>query len=908
MMAWLDYRGGRSRRSLLAQTLEANYLPVAASVVCVFCLVGSLLFIQRRLLQNEARLRAQSIAQVVAEQSVLAALLGDTLLLKEIAHHAMEVPDVLYVVIQPERTNDAVRETRSGVVPGQGSAALGDLTEEVADILASDEGSVMDWQARGAPTRLGTVTLGLSTARQMQTFRWFTLWTLGIAIFAYAGVLALQWRRTKNTLAPLGNLVEFTHYVSQGDLSQRAVVVKDDEVGHLAAACNEMVEALETSRRQLLLALGQAQESESRFRDLFERAPIAYHELDRDGIVLRVNQAECKLLGVDAESMVGRSILEFMAPEERPQGEAIMRRRLAGEAARAPFLRSFVRPDDSRVIAEIHSEIIRDQQGEVSGVRAALLDMTENRKAEQALRQAEDRLRQSQKMEAVGLLAGGIAHDFNNILTVILGRAELLLNLPPDGNPFRPGLTEIKAAGERASGLTRQLLTFSRKQILEPTVLSLNTVVADMETMLRRLLGEDVDVKICLEPKLGMAKCDRSQLEQLLLNLALNARDAMPDGGTLTIETANVELDPVNTGNHFEVHSEPHVMLAVSDNGQGMSAEVQSRIFEPFFTTKGLGRGTGLGLATVYGIVKQHGGNITVYSEPGFGATFKIYLPQMAGVLEPLAADAPEEAAPRGTETILLVEDEESVRSLIRDLLTADGYTLIEARDADEAILASEGHSDPIQMLITDVVLPGKNGLELAQRIQAERPDIKVLYTSGYTDNAIIHNGILRKELAFLRKPFAAKALRSKVRQVLDTRRFPAAVTVLLVDDEASSRMLLRDTLEEAGYRVLEARNGQEALQIANANHASLQLLLTDIMMPGAINGLGVAEQLRAALPHLKVLYVSGLDRSSVRIPLNSPEVAFLQKPFRLETLIRTVDKLMSRTNAGDEQVIDQGL
>jgi PAS domain S-box-containing protein len=380
----------------------------------------------------------------------------------------------------------------------------------------------------------------------------------------------------------------------------------------------------------------------------------------------------------------------------------------------------------------------------------------------------EAQLRQSHKMEAVGQLAGGVAHDFNNIVAVIMLQSELLLaQLDQSDNTLRR-VEEIRKASHRAASLTQQLLAFSRKQVLQPKVLDLNAIVSDMDKMLRRLIGEHIEFLTVPEAGLGQVKADRSQIEQVVMNLAINARDAMPKGGKLAIETANVELDENYVKHHINVEPGRYVMLAISDTGTGIDEQTKARIFEPFFTTKEQGKGTGLGLSTVYGIVKQSGGHIWVYSEVGFGTTFKIYLPRLDEAAESgLSADV-QAALPQGTETILLVEDEEMIRKAAREILEAHGYRVLEAAGGDEALTIGRDHKHPIQLLMTDVVMPQMNGRELAERLLPLRPQLKVLYMSGYTDDAIVHHGVLEEGTAFLEKPFTAKALTHKVRELLD--------------------------------------------------------------------------------------------------------------------------------------------
>jgi signal transduction histidine kinase len=394
----------------------------------------------------------------------------------------------------------------------------------------------------------------------------------------------------------------------------------------------------------------------------------------------------------------------------------------------------------------------------------------ERQQAEETIKQRDEQLRQAQKMEAIGNLAGGIAHDFNNLLTVITGYSELVLKKIPETDPQRRKLEEIKKAGDRAAALTQQLLAFSRRQILQPKIVDLNGIISAMGSMLQRLVGEDVQVNIALAPDLGRVKADPGQLEQVIMNLVVNARDAMPSGGKVTIETVNVDRVPVFSSRADLNKKRPYIMLAVSDTGTGMDAATRARIFEPYFTTKAAGKGTGLGLSTVYGIVKQSDGEILVYSEPGHGATFKIYLPREDRVAADIGAATPAESLPVGTETILLVEDEPGVRAFAGEALRMQGYTILEAKHGIDAQVLSTQHPSPIHLLLTDVVMPQMNGREVAERLLSQRPGLKVLYMSGYAEQAVINRGIMDSGFAFLQKPFTQPALVSKVREVLDAR------------------------------------------------------------------------------------------------------------------------------------------
>jgi signal transduction histidine kinase len=404
----------------------------------------------------------------------------------------------------------------------------------------------------------------------------------------------------------------------------------------------------------------------------------------------------------------------------------------------------------------LRTEELSDANRRLSDANRELLEEIAERKSLQ------EQLVQSQKMEAIGRLAGGVAHDFNNLLTVILGFSDLILADAAEAPAHAP-VEQIKAAAERAAALTHQLLAFSRKQVLQPRVLNLNTVVTDMEKMLRRLLGEDIELTTVLSRDLAPIMADATQLEQVIMNLAVNARDAMPEGGRLTIETANVTLGEEYCREHVEVQPGKYAMLAMTDTGHGMDAETRERIFEPFFTTKESGKGTGLGLSTVFGIVKQSGGSIWVYSEPGRGTTFKVFLPRV----DEVAAEAPEIRGieERGTETVLVVEDDEKVRALVRTVLSALGYTVFEAGDASEAIMFRTRYTGPVHLLLTDMVLPQMSGRELSEKLTSLDPGLKVLFMSGYTETGA---EMLGPNTAFIQKPFTPQALGRKVRDVLD--------------------------------------------------------------------------------------------------------------------------------------------
>jgi PAS domain S-box-containing protein len=525
-----------------------------------------------------------------------------------------------------------------------------------------------------------------------------------------------------------------------------------------AAVTAMLLAAAISERQQVEAALRQ---SEARFAKLFHANPAAIVlSVPATGRFLDVNDSYLRLVGYNREEVVGRISLElgiWANPVERARIVEALRTHGA-----VRDMEITVRRKSGELRYGLTSAELIDLDGELC-LLGMLHDITERKHLEEQLRQA-------QKMEAIGRLAGGVAHDFNNILTVIQGYTGLLLQELKAQDPLSNDIRQIQKSAERAAALTRQLLAFSRKQVLQPIVLDFNAVVTNMDQMLRRLIGEDINLMVCLEPGLGRVKADPGLIEQVLMNLAINAREAMPNGGRFTIETANVELDEEYTRLHLGVKPGPYIRLTLTDTGHGMDIETRSHIFEPFFTTKE--QGTGLGLATVHGIIAQSGGHIWVYSEPGQGASFKVYLPRVEEeigqwVRSNLLSVGPSK---RGSETILLVEDEASVRELAHRALLNEGYTVLEAAHGEEAIRVAQQHQGAINLLVTDVVMPGgMSGGQLVERLSPLRPEMKVLYMSGYTDDAVVRYGILGASIAFLQKPFTPKRLASKVREVLDT-------------------------------------------------------------------------------------------------------------------------------------------
>jgi len=492
--------------------------------------------------------------------------------------------------------------------------------------------------------------------------------------------------------------------------------------------------------------------------------------LDMKASVISWNRGAERLYGYRADEIVGKSV-EVLLPPDLAAEEAVILARLSRGENIEHYETTRQRKDGSLVDVSLTVSAIRDIDGVVVGVSKIARDLSERRKSEARLLRSEDQLRQAQKLEAVGSLAGGIAHDFNNLLSVILSYTSLALDEVEPGSPLHLDLEQIEQASERAAALTRQLLAFSRRQILEPQVIDLNKSLLGLEQMLRRVLGEQIELSLMLHAGVGHIYVDRSQLEQVVMNLVVNAHDAMPDGGNLTIETARAVLDEAAAAAHHGLSAGVYSVMAVTDTGVGMDAATVARIFEPFFTTKDRGKGTGLGLSTVFGIVRQSGGHIWVYSEPGIGTTFKVYMPESERpetlVDTPMRSLVTRALLP-GHETILLVEDEDAVRATMRTILRRQGYHVIEAQNGPDALQLCEQYRTQIHLLLTDVVMPRMNGKQLAAQIASLRPKIRVLYVSGYTENTIVHHGILDAGIAYLQKPITPLALERKVREVLD--------------------------------------------------------------------------------------------------------------------------------------------
>lgn len=518
----------------------------------------------------------------------------------------------------------------------------------------------------------------------------------------------------------------------------------------------------------------QFSDQQEMFRLITENAEDLIALIDRDGRRLYVSPAYQKIFGYTPDDLLGTSAVEQIHPDDRDT--VLAARKTVYRTGAGPRLEyRFPRKDGEWRILESSASPVRNYRGEIETLVVVSRDITERKQAEELLRQREEQLRQAQKMEAVGRLSGGIAHDFNNLLGVIIGYSESMEHwLTPD-DPLRKSAEEIRKAGERAAALTHQLLAFSRQQVLQPKVLDLNSVVTDMGKMLRRLIGADIELTTKLASQLGQVKADQSQIEQVIVNLVVNARDAMPEGGKLLIETSNTFIDEAMARSLPFLHPGPHVLLRVTDSGVGMDTETQRHVFEPFFTTKAPDKGTGLGLATVYGVVKQSGGVVGIDSQPGGGATFKIFLPQAPEIAVTPVPDLNDRKSSAGTGTILLVEDEEALRSLIAEQLGDSGFKVLSARDGIHALEVARSYDAPIHLLLTDVMMPKLSGPSLARFISHLRPETRILFMTGHAElDAGVHGG-LPEGAESLQKPFSRDALIKRVRQLMDTVQVPVS-------------------------------------------------------------------------------------------------------------------------------------
>jgi two-component system cell cycle sensor histidine kinase/response regulator CckA len=670
--------------------------------------------------------------------------------------------------------------------------------------------------------------------------------------------------------------------------------------GTLLFAVNPVLAILETLRRQVAAL----RESEERFRRVFDEGPIGLALVGEDLRIARPNAWLCRTLGYTEAELMGMSIDELTHPDDRATELELSQRLFQDEIPLFKIQKRLVKRNGDIIWGNLVASVIRDQEGVPLYGLGMLEDITQRKRAEEEREKLQAQLMEAQRMESIGRLAGGVAHDFNNLLTIINGYGQLALGKLTPADPLRATIEEIHRAGERAAGFTQQLLAFSRKQVLQPRVLDINRVVGQMQPMLTRLVGEDVELSIRLHPE-GMIICaDQHHLEQVIMNLVANARDAMPNGGTLQIETSAVERGESASQSEAGRQAGAYVMLMVADDGAGMDAETSRHIFEPFFTTKEVGKGTGLGLSMVHGIVEQSGGYIEVESKPDRGTTIRIYLPRVLDAPEDLTD--PEEVPVQvvgGTETVLVVDDQAEVRKYAADALRGYGYRVIQAKGASEALAICEQEPELIDLVLTDVVMPNMSGGGLADLLAKQWPDIEVLFMSGYTNDATGLDGVPRKTAGFIQKPFSPDQLALKVRELLAAPDFgippepPAqgelkgVARILVADDEAGVRGFLRMVLEGGGYEVIEAANGKQAIQQVRAER--VDILITDLVMPEQ-EGIETITTLRKESASIPIIAISGaFGGSYLKIAHQLGAQAALVKPVNADQLLTTVAELL---------------
>jgi hypothetical protein len=673
--------------------------------------------------------------------------------------------------------------------------------------------------------------------------------------------------------------------------NERLVHKLEDKIKQLSALSWDLTATLEEKNREI----AQRREAEEALRRSEEQLRLVWEEsmdgmrlTDERGTIIRANPAFAKIFAKSADELKGQPFTCCYAAADAGSILAAWRSQVVARTLDAHAELLLTRWDGKPIWLEWSNAVIESSAGPL--ILSLYRDVTERRRAEEERANLERQLQQSQKLETVGRLAGGVAHDFNNMLTVVNGYADLLLQRLPEGDAARSQLLQIRKAGDRAASLTQQLLAFSRKQITELKLTDLNAVVTEAGTMLQRLLGEDIRFVTELGSSADCVMADSGQIHQVLMNLAVNARDAMPRGGTLAIETRDIDVAEKDAAAYPELPPGAYTLLTFSDTGLGMDEETQRHMFEPFFTTKPEGTGTGLGLSTAYGIVRQSGGWIFAESKPGQGATFRIFLPRVAGTVPAEVVTADGGTDVRASETILVVEDQEDVRMLAAEVLRDHGYRVLEAASGGAALLQAEQFTEPIHLLLTDVVMPGLSGRELADRLTLLRPGLKHMFMSGYAAGALSGTTATGLATAFIAKPFTPAALAKKVREVLGRRSIHGAI--LVVDDEEGIQELFRSVLGSAGYEVDGAGNGREALRLARQRE--FDLVITDLVMPEC-EGLETIRTLRLEHPDLKVAAMSGaFGGQFLNVAAKLGACASLKKPISPDQLLAIVRDLLN--------------
>jgi len=607
----------------------------------------------------------------------------------------------------------------------------------------------------------GLLTLSMSPNRFINEAWENYEYLLQVILISLLIVLSIIWVVLRKSLRPLRTLAKASKSLAKGNLSIRVPVIGSPELRTVIVTFNQMASSFQST----LTAL---QESEEKYRTILQTMEEGYYEIDLAGNVTFVNDAMCRIMGSPKVELIGINYCQYISPETAKEVHEVFNKIYAtGEPVRSHEW-DIIRPDNTKIYIESSIATARSSENQATGFRGVVIDITERKQAEAEKETLQAQFLQAQKIESIGQLAGGVAHDYNNISTVIIGNAEIALQKVDENDPLHEDLVEILTAAKRATDITKQLLAFARKQTIAPKVLDLNVFIQNMIKMLRLLIGEDIDLAWLPGEKVWSVKIDPSQIDQIMANLCGNARDAISDIGKVTIETRNISFDEDYCADHAGFVPGEYVLLAVSDNGCGIAQETLDKIFEPFFTTKSIGYGTGMGLATVYGIVKQNNGFINVYSEPNKGTTIKVYLPRHTGqAVDTYSENTLEIPLSRG-ETVLIVEDDISILKLGKRILEYLGYAVLSTNSPSEAMKLAEEYAGKINLLITDVVMPEMNGRELSKQLQSLYPDLKILFMSGYTANVIAHRGVLEDGVSFMLKPFSHNDMAFKIRETLD--------------------------------------------------------------------------------------------------------------------------------------------